>query len=136
MCMEKEGEIERTSKNLYCYKVMHFRKVFGESKYVLRRTHYQTGLPVKGGLERAIGFPVNNRDRRSGGGFYAYLSMRAAKTQVELSRTAFLGYCVVVLKCLVPKGTRIIRGMQVVHSYPRKSVKAIRAEYMIHGVAA
>jgi len=125
MCMYNEQGIEVAKRDIICYKVISLVAT-KKGVYCLRRefNHY---CPIKGGLRKASGFPKDDTELsklKNEGGFYAYLSKKYAMEHTKWSSNAL------VLKCLIPKGVRYIKGMQNYYF----SMNAIRAEYMIHGV--
>jgi hypothetical protein len=135
MCMCSEGKIHRIEKDIICYKVVRlaerYRRPPHSGKFYIIERLCQGHAPVKGGLQRAVNFPMNANQQygRFGaegkeGGFYAYLFKKDAMSKKRSS----WGKCV-LLKCLIPKGVRVIRGTQ-----GWNEAKAIRAEYMVHGI--
>jgi hypothetical protein len=130
MCMNDEKEMEVADGNIICWKVMELCRISDYSApkrtYAIHRKH-RSEHPVKGGLQKAKGFPRSAKSQKSKeGGFYAYLTEKTARRE----KKEMCGK-LVLLKCLVPKGTRIIKGWQGWD----KQANALRAEYMIHGVA-
>lgn len=122
MCMDNEELMEVAEKDIRCYKyldkVVHYDPQ-GKKVVTLKRP-YQS-FPVKPGLQKAKNFPrsVKSQDHILGG-FYALLYKKDAMERCKFDDRK----CVT---CIVPKGTRIIRGMQGTV----EKINALRAEFMI-----
>ena len=115
MCMDNESDIEVAKKDIICWKVIERKR--GTFTSTLCRMYHPSEVIVWG-LQKDEGFPKNNYRRETDErGFYAYCHIKDARR-----KRSFDPRCRLILKCLVPKGTRIIRGEQGFKE------KALRAE--------
>jgi hypothetical protein len=150
MCLQNEGRITKAKEDIVCWKIC--RLIYKETrnrkklyKIASQYNHKQQTVYVKGGKQKASGFPRMKEACKDGSylyhenekGFHAYLTREDAEKFMGIAHKLSK---YILLKCIVPKGTRFITGVQIKlsphYSDRRREFKGkgIRAEYMIHGV--
>lgn len=145
MCFNSESRIMRAAKNITCWKVARLIDPTGNSSLKSKETsplrivslykHIGVNVTVVGGKRKASCFPTMKASTKegdhyhyniSGGGFHAFLSKKGAIAQRK--KSCLRGRRIILLKCVVPKGTRYISGKT-------NRFEGLRSEYMIQGVA-
>lgn len=150
MCLINEGRIVRAPAGIVCWKICRLLPEIQENgkkafRIATQYNHKGQTIYIKGGKQKASGFPRMRHARKFGAfiqhehdrGFYAFLTREDAEKFKTIARNLNK---TILLKCIVPEGTRYISGTQVkfapLYSDRHREIKAIgiRAEYMIHGI--